>query len=890
MRKHKIWRIHNADPVLEYIFRHELGVSPVLARLLVNRGVATVEEARRFLDGGLEDLHDPFSMADMEKAVGRILLALKRGEKILVYGDYDADGITATALLVKVFQSLGGQADYFVPHRMEEGYGLHLEALRRAGQKGYGLVVTVDCGISAAGEVACNKSENGPDIVITDHHEPPAEIPGAVAVVNPKRADCPYRFKELAGVGVALKLAQALLLRSGGEAGRWTRYLDLACLGTVADIVPLTGENRIIVKYGLSALAATTSPGITALMEVSGIKADSLGTREVGFALAPRLNAAGRVGDAGRAVRLFLTGDAAEASELAAVLDRGNQDRQRIESNVLVEAMGMLDAEPSLAEGRVIVLSSSGWHQGVVGIVASRLVDKYYKPVLMIALEGDQGKGSGRSIPGFHLFNAISSCSGLLIRFGGHAQAAGFSISADNIGHFRKALNDYARGVDDDVFVPGMELDATISFTDITDELVGEINKLAPFGHCNPGPMLACRGVRLVSCREIGKNGGHLKLTLKENGAFLDGIGFKLASCAGEIAAASEVDVAFLPSINHWRGRKSLQLEVKDIRASDSGREESSAGRPCAVLPEAYYIGHQNDIESLRRVGPLALLPEFLSGVLALYGEISPNFVFPGNYLDFFSSAVPVDEKQTPGRLRIINEYHSYKPGRLIELVTRRKSSLVLVNSPGRAVELAAFLSRSGVRAAFIHQGTPPDGGLVLKEMYESGGIGALVCTYGARCLLDITLGSAIFYDLPFSPAEAGKSLAGGFEGDVLLNGKDIATGIEFLYSMAPDRVILAEFYTYLRARGSGYIDWEQAAGHLRGCGLARAGLHTVAFGMAVFSDLGLLDCRSEKNGSRVMISAVNGKKDLCLSPVFRSGQEIRSSTCSWWESWEDKI
>ncbi|MFZ5633876.1 MAG: single-stranded-DNA-specific exonuclease RecJ [Bacillota bacterium] len=848
-----------------------------MARLLANRGITTVEEARLFLEGDLDGMHDPFIMADMDKAVRRIGEALNKGEKILVYGDYDADGVTATVLVVKLLRSLGGQVGYYVPHRMEEGYGLHLEALQRAGQDGYSLVVTVDCGISALEEVARNRAGNGPDIVITDHHEPPGEIPVTVAVVNPKRADCPYPFKELAGVGVALKLAQALLGGWGRERGEWSEYLDLACLGTVADIVPLTGENRIIVKHGLPALANTGSPGIKALMAVSGIKPDRLETREVGFALAPRLNAAGRVGDASLAADLLLTGDPAEADELAALLHRGNQERQRIESLVLAEAMGMLDADPSMLAGRVIVLASPGWHPGVVGIVASRLADRYYRPVLLIALDGAGGKGSGRSIPGFHLYNALGHCADLLIRYGGHAQAAGFSISAEKIDMLRAALNEYAaKFFTGETFVPGMELDATVSLQDITDGLVEEIQMLAPFGHCNPGPVLACREVTLLSYREIGRNGEHLKLLFKENGAILDGVAFKFSSSLDEIAAASEVDVAFLPSINQWRGRRSVQLEVKDIRPAGAGWEVE---RPSPM-------GFRGAAESLKRMGPLALLPEFVSAVLQRYGEISPNFKFPGHYLQFFCKRLPVPEKQTAAGLRMLNEQHiEYRPAGLYALVSGRKETLVLVNSPGRAVELTIFLNRSGVPAVFFHSGVLPEESRDLQEAFSAGNIRVLVCTYRAFHGLNLKPCRTVFFEPPYGPEELGPALPAGAESHILFKGRDTIAGLEYLESMAPGRDHLVELYNLVRASGSGYIDPKRAVDFMRHRGLARAGLHTLAFGLAVFADLGLICCSQEGNGYHVVHNPVNEKRDLNQSAVFRTGQEIKMFTEKWWRS-----
>ncbi|MHB8156269.1 MAG: single-stranded-DNA-specific exonuclease RecJ [Desulfocucumaceae bacterium] len=888
MRKDKIWRVHRSNPTLQYIFRHELHISPVLAGLMVNRGISTVVEARHFLEGGLDLMHDPFQMADMEAAAGRISLALDHREKILVYGDYDADGTTATAILLKVLNKLGAQVGHYIPNRMEEGYGLHLEALRRAGRDGYTLVVTVDCGISAGEEVAQNGAENGPDIIITDHHEPPAALPGAVAVINPKRADCYYQFKELAGVGVALKLAQALLSKRGYRADEWLEYLDLACLGTVADIVPLTGENRIIVKYGLAALANTNSTGIKALIEISGIKPESLGTREVGFALAPRLNAAGRIGDAGLAVKLFLTDDPVEAGDLAALLNKGNQERQRIESAVLAEAMGLLDSDPGLSAGRVIVLANEGWHSGVVGIVSSRLVDKYYKPVLMIALEGSQGKGSGRSIAGFHLYNALNHCGGQLVKFGGHEQAAGFTIMSDRVEEFREAINRYARQfIDDSVFVPGMELDAMVSLGEINEDLVREMQLLAPFGCCNPGPVLACRGAELVSHREIGKNGGHLKLMIREKGAVFDGIAFKQASCAPEIAAAAEVDVAFLPAFNEWKGRRSIQLEVKDIRPAGEaweiyGPEDTGSG-----AQEYNSKQELETVNSLERMGPLAYVPEFLSTTINSFKEVSGNFLYPEEYLYSFPKGFSDWENFGGGKPPIISEREmrlEYKPLTLLSVINRLGGNTVLVNSPGRAVEIAAYLNRSGVSAAYMHSGALPGEAGAVREAFSSGAVRAVVCTYETLDSLDIRPESAVLFVVPFSPVGLGGA-AGWSSVHSLLGEKDIAVGFEYMESLAPSRDRLADLYTYLASlKGSKYLDPENAACFIRDRGLTRAGLHTVAFGLSVFSDLGLVKCRRQGEGYLVEIMPVSGKKDVNSSQIYLAGQEIKLTVEKWWK------
>lgn len=884
MIRRKVWRVRQADPALQYIFRQELGISAVLARLLVNRGIATAEEARGFLTGSLDQMYDPFGMADMAEAVSRIRHSLARGEKVLVYGDYDADGTTATALLVKVLQSLGGQVGYYVPHRMEEGYGLHLDALRRAGREGYKLVITVDCGISSVEEIASNKDEEGPDVIITDHHEPPEELPGAVAVINPKRADCPYRFKELAGVGVALKLAQALLEDAGPGAGDWIQYLDLACLGTVADIVPLTGENRIIVRYGLPSLATTNSPGLKALMQVAGVKPDSLGTREVGFALAPRLNAAGRIGDASLAVDLFLTADPAEAAGLAANLNRGNQERQRIESLVLAEAMGMLDADPGIASGKVIVLASEGWHSGVVGIVASRLVERFYRPVLMIALENGQGKGSGRSVPGLHLYDALNHCDDHLVRFGGHAQAVGFTISQDKVEGFRRAINGYAGlSTEEGVFTPGIDLDALVTLDEINDGFIREIQMLEPFGHCNPGPVLACRGVKLVSFRKIGRNGGHLKMMIRDKDTFMDGIAFKMASCAGEIAAASEVDVAFFPSFNEWNGRRSIQLEVKDIRPTVNDWETCSPACEGTGADDKNFL--PGALESLKRIGPLAHMPEFIAGALKRFAVVSPNFVFAGDYLKCFVNEIALSGNRQVRAPQILGPGSRDRMGSLLALAGRNEGSMVLVNSPVRAVETALLLNRSGVRAAFMHAGVPDRAGDV-REAFASGLVRSVVCTYECLGSLDIKPGTVILYDVPYSP-EGLESAAG--EGALvygLFGEEDFSSGIEFLESMAPGRDRLADLYTYLsRLKEPELLDPEHAAGFMRARGLTRAGIHTIAFGLSVFSDLGLLKHRPADGGYHVFPAKIDSKRDINLSAVFRAGQDIKAAAGNWWES-----
>jgi single-stranded-DNA-specific exonuclease len=591
------------------------------------------------------------------------------------------------------------------------------------------------------------------------------------------------------------------------------------------------------------------------------------------------------VGDAALAVDLLLTENLSEAGQLAAVLSRDNQERQKIESLVMAEAMGVLDADPAMSEGRVIVLASPGWHPGVVGIVASRLMEKYSRPVLMIALDGGEGKGSGRSIPGFNLYHALSHCRELLLRFGGHAHAAGFSILEEKVDMLRSSLNEYAeRFVGREIYRPGIDLDAAVSLNDVTGELVEELHMLAPFGHCNPGPVLACREAVLLSCREIGKNGEHLKMVLKEKNAVLDGIAFGFAASANEIAAASEVEVAFSPSINHWGGRKSVQLKVIDIRPAGAGWEIEESYAPGSSLAGKNGTGLHGAADSLKKMGPLALLPEFVSEILNRYREVSPNFMFPGRYLDFFSKEAPVSESQTAVQERMIDKRHSlYKPALLYKLAARKGGTLVLVNSPGRAVELSVFLNCSGIRASFMHSGVLAGDAGGVEEGFNAGRISAVVCTYRTCRALNLKPRRTVFFEVPFSREEYGQAWAGGAENHILFEKRDIRTCMEFLESAAPGRDRLADLYLYMRkAGGAGHINPEQAAGYLQDCGLARAGLHTVAFGLAVFSDLGLAECRQDDNRYLVTLNPVGEKKDLSSSAAYRTGQEARSGAEKW--------
>ncbi len=562
-RPEKLWRV--ASPCAEAAARlaRELDVSPVVARILLNRGIGDEGEARRFLHGGAESLADPFLMLGMEKAVDRIAAALAGGERITVYGDYDVDGVTATALLCRVIARLGGAVDYYIPERQSEGYGLNAAALEELYRSGTRLVVTVDCGISAVAEVAAFAGRM--DIIVTDHHQPPEVLPPALAVLNPRQSGCLYPEKNLAGVGVAFKLCQALWRRLGGDEAPFTGYLELVAVGTVADIVPLTGENRVLVKLGLERLAATDNPGLLALMKVAGLAVDKLDTGKVGYVIAPRLNAAGRLGHAAAGVELLMTGDAGRAAALAAELDAENSRRQAVEKELLAAAEGLLAGTDPAAQ-KVLVLAGEDWHPGVIGIVASRLVDRYYRPVVMISVRDGVGKGSCRSIPGFDIYRALEGCADLLVQFGGHQLAAGLTIEAANIDKLRERLNALAaEALTAEDYRPVLNIDSRVALAEIDAALLEQLACLAPYGQGNPNPAFVCEQLTVTGVRPVGQEGRHLKLRVRQERANSDVIGWDMGGLADRLAGEATIDLAFAPEFNDWQGQRNIQLKAHDV-------------------------------------------------------------------------------------------------------------------------------------------------------------------------------------------------------------------------------------------------------------------------------------------------------------------------------------
>ena len=572
------WIVAAAEPSSVAALTAALGISMPAARVLCARGLGDAAEARRFLAPATADLHDPFLLADMKTAALRLAGAIERKEPILLYGDYDVDGTSALVVLKKVLDLAGGAANCFVPHRIRDGYGMKSEAVEDAAALGVKLIVSVDTGIRA-GQVVKHAAGLGIDVIVTDHHLPEAELPPALAVLNPNRLDCAYPEKNLCGAGVALKLAEALMCTLGWEPARRERLVDsllkLVAIATVADVVPLTGENRVIVKRGLNGLDRVANPGLRALLDVAGIEAGTApNARQVAFQIAPRINAAGRMASANDIIELFTTSDAARARAIATQLDELNKDRRDTEDGIRQAILEQCLAQPVTDDDSALVFAGEGWHRGVVGIVASRVVERYHRPAFVLGLDDGVAYGSGRSIRAFHLLDALESMPDLFTKFGGHRQAAGVTLDAARVEEFRERFRAFASGrltVAD--FEPEIEIDAEIGLNEVTDQTVAELLNLAPFGFGNAAPTLVVRGVEVTAPPDI-KNGKHLFLRLQSQGRILRAKAWNFAERAAEFSAGSPIDVALQfedDAYSAARGYAPWQAIVRDVKPAGYG-------------------------------------------------------------------------------------------------------------------------------------------------------------------------------------------------------------------------------------------------------------------------------------------------------------------------------
>ncbi len=569
MRKKKwMYKCKNLDRNAVLEFSKSTSFSPLVSTLLFNRGIFNENSAKEFFSKSVRGVHNPSELIDADAAADRIISAVSNKEKIAVYGDYDVDGITSTALMCDFLKSLGADVVYYIPDRADEGYGVNILAVNKLKKSGVKLIITVDCGITSVGEVEFAKL-SGVDFVITDHHMCQDKIPRAVAVVDLKRKESTYPFDALAGVGVAFKLMLYIAMKLGFSATEYfNKYADLAAIGTVADIVSLTDENRVIVSRGVDIINQNTRVGIKALLDVCGV--ERVSPEDIAFSISPRLNAAGRMGKADLALKLLLSHNAAEAKEYAELLDRENMERRATEAQIFEEALSKINEDANFSAKKVIVVCGHNWHHGVIGIVASKLGEKFFKPCIVLSEHNGVCKGSARSIPGFDLFVALDAVSDTLIEFGGHSGAAGLSVSYENIDKFSNAICKYANSVlTEDDMVPCVNIDCELNTAYATLDFTKRLSAFEPFGQDNDPPVFSMCKASVLQILRIGKDMSHLKVTVQKDNKKFSCIGFGMGDYADYITAGDCVDAAFSLSVNTYNSQENLQFMLKDIRITE---------------------------------------------------------------------------------------------------------------------------------------------------------------------------------------------------------------------------------------------------------------------------------------------------------------------------------
>ena len=558
------WNYEEGSPTDITALAENLNIPLPIARILLKRKIQNLEQAKLFFRPNIQNLNDPFLMKDMDIAVDRIITAKKNQENVVIYGDYDVDGTTSIALLTLFFKEIGLPTKYYIPKRLKEGYGLSKEAIDEIKSWGAHLIITTDCGITASDQVA-HANQLGIDVIISDHHQPGNVLPNALAVLNPNQPGCEYPFKELAGIGVAFKLVQAIAQRLGLDHDTYCKYLDLAGIGSSADIVPLIDENRILVHEGLKRINETPRIGVQALLLQAGLFKKEIGTGQIVFSIAPRINAAGRMGEANRAVDLLVTESENLANNIATILEAENKSRRLVDEKIFKEACEIL--EEKTVDAKFIVLSQAGWHPGVIGIVASRLVEKFYRPTVLIATENGVGKGSVRSIPGFNVYEALKSCEQLMLGFGGHKYAAGIKIESDKIPQLCQQLNEYAdKNMDENLLIPKIRIDTELNLDEMTPRFLKILKLFAPFGPQNMRPVFMSQNLEVVGSPNIvGKN--HLRMKVRQNGVVVDSIGFHMGDLMYRVEPSKKnLDMVYCIEENEFLGRTNLQLKIKDLR------------------------------------------------------------------------------------------------------------------------------------------------------------------------------------------------------------------------------------------------------------------------------------------------------------------------------------
>jgi single-stranded-DNA-specific exonuclease len=1017
----KKWQVKPPDYTQQQILAHELNVSPITAQLLLNRGILTCDEARLFLSSDLNQLHDPFLLPDMDKAVERILFACERKEKVLIHGDYDVDGITSTVLLKSILEKMGAKVSYYLPNRFKDGYGVNCQAIREARAAGVKLVITVDCGIGAFDVVAEANASGGPDIIITDHHQLPEVLPPALAVINPKRGG--YPFCDLAGVGVVFKLAQALYSRQTSDTRHQetikssdfshqssrdllasydqrlmtenqlptsddrrqptelASYLDLVCLGTIADVVPLTGENRILVKHGLVQLAKTSRPGLLALIEVCGLNQQKqlrtgfgqagcspyygqagcpsyepalLSVEKVSFALVPRLNAAGRMNDASLSVDLLTSENFTQAMVLARELDKKNQERQALESKIFQEALAMLgqasgrqdarpttgrqDARPTeLVQEKVIILDSPAWHLGVIGIVASRLAELFYRPVFLIVRDQDLGRGSARSIPGFDIYSALKNAGQYLTSFGGHVGAAGFSLPVTQIEDFRQAVQNYAaHTLTKEDLTPKLECEMIVSLSDISFEVVQEIERMAPFGYGNPRPLMACLKASVLNPYAVGKEKRHLRLTVVENEVKKEGIIFNWSKIeptnhqrstindslltadnrqtttddqqlttknqipTSDVQRPTTDKMAFIftPFLNEWNNQAQVQLQIEDFKPSFAAAHLASSKYNFLTRPRTYQTGLEVKAPRLKNIKRyLFFLPEFIHQKIKTYKNVikknKENILLLTGHPAFTEkgSLTFIDWRQQVNRF-----------DQLTKLLSNNKQTLILVNCPYQTVELAFYLRQvnpqDNDKLAFYHLYLPYAEKKAVFNLFTAGKLKFLATTLQiAPLFLTREWEQVVIFHLPFhyqswqgaiNVASLGKAKAVY----LLFGRQDCLTARKHLEYLAPERDCLAKLYLFLlKQQNKNNIVmketsfFDQTVKILRAAGLTGVNGLTMQISLRILAELGLINFSNQRLNLKIEVLPAPAKKLALLNSItFCYTKQLKKEVLAWQE------
>lgn len=812
-----------------------LNLSPVVAQILLNRGISSIQEAKAFLYCEGFAVPNPQLLTGMDAAVTRICQALDHHQPITIYGDYDVDGQTATALLYRFFRELAPESpiSYYIPHRMDEGYGLNSQAIQQIAAKSK-LLVTVDCGISSFDEVGL-ANELGLDVIITDHHEPGEQLPNALAVINPKVSLNKYPYQHLAGVGVAYKLCQALgkIYQLSPE-----KYLDLVALGTVADLVPLTEENRVYVRRGLKQFASTANLGLQALLKVCSIQKPT--AKDLGFRLGPRLNAVGRMGVPGWGVELLLTEDSQEAERLANLLDEENRSRQNVEADILAQAVEQVETRGGDQEPAIVV-AGENWHPGVIGIVASRLVGKYFRPTVVIGIEAGEGKGSARSISGFHLFDALKQCDDLLTKFGGHEMAAGLTIPAHNIPEFRERLKLLADEVlTEEDYVPKVQIDAKLHLAQINEELINQLNLLEPCGMGNPSPVLQVAG-SLLTWQPIG-NGQHFKGYLQESGEQMEVIGFGLRETLEEYEGSREqLELLVEPKVNEYRRQRNLQLQVSQLKAGVSNT--SYVGQWMLKypwqLPEHFY-----------QIGALRVEKGQIAATNLAEESVLPN-------------------------VRVCNQQGTWnKEEYICKQFSLTNNVLIYVNTPAQALDVCRSLRikypGEKEHIGFEHEYLSPAERVELHSRLAEGSIRWLVSTGSGW--INQPWSDLVLYYPPVHPQLIRLlrcQLVEDATCHLLYSRQDVLFVKRHIQEALPERGQLARFYRGLTSKRQTTILREHLIEVAQGCQM-RFG---VDFALQVFAELGLVSINQAEIG---LLPPPEDKLDLHSSVLYNEGMDKR--------------